>query len=319
MKEKVKFIEGGFPLANRIWFEVDENLTKSKVKNFIEEHLCSIPESLTLETHLYVDKPSEKTNDNLIEILKDIYQFKIGYEKSFPIVSIYYPYHNLDDDILSRINECDKHRPGIRLYILVRDNDLPIDKSLSSLRELAGTLFDKQQKSQDIGLDVTLYFLIERDSQKLDQFFDLRRLTYTWDTSINIKRPLLQVSPHISIERNEVEKLGKYIQKESESVNTFDTLCGLTNLLVRYKENKTVPTQYIPLGGCGAGVSERKLSGKGLSTSCFFSSKSLLEKVNFDQCKECDHVSNCTGCLLMCTEFGECKLKNVFDIYSQMV
>lgn len=315
MEEQLKFIEGGFPLVNRVWIEIDENSTRTKVIEFIRQYVSTMIESLTLEVHFYVKSTSEESNNNLIDCIKEAYQFKVGYEKSFPIVSIFYPYKSLDDKILSRINECDTYRPGIKLYVLATDNDVPKEKSLSEMRIMAEELYDKVQRSQSIGIDSTLFLYLENDTQKLEQLFEIRRLAFTWDTSSSMKKPLLQVAPNLKIGKSEVEKLSKYIKKEDGLDGILDTLCGFTSLLYRYNENKSVPTEYVPLGGCGAGVSEKKLCSNGSITSCFFLSEDIIGKDAFEKCKKCSHVSNCTGCILKCTSHENCELKDIFDVF----
>lgn len=315
----LQFIEGGVPMTNRIWFEVDDSLNKSMVMEILNEHIQSSPQCFSLETNFFISKASDQINNNLIDILQDIYQIKVGYEKSFPVVSIYYPFAELDQNTLQRINDRDLYRPGIHLYLLVTEHDLFPDNSLSSMRDLAGKIFTKVLDSQDLALDTTVYLLLTDDPDQLDHLLELRRLIYTWDTSVNINKPLVQVSPLVKFNSNMTEKLGRYIHKEGDLLAITNTLCGLTSLMVRYRENNSVPTKYIPLGGCGAGVSEKKYRGDGMPPSvCFYACSTFRNDV-FKECQNCNHVANCTGCFLMCTELPQCSLKDVFDTYAKTI
>ncbi|SFR97059.1 hypothetical protein [Anaeromicropila populeti] len=313
MSDTIRFTENSFPMTNRIWVDMSMNTTKEKVLEFIENHIEEMPEAINLEIHLYVSDPSETTDRNMEEILKEVYQYKTGYEKSFPIVSIYYPETSLKNEMIDTINELDIYRPGTRLYIIVTDEELPQIKTLADERAMAENLFKKIVYSQQLGLDTTLLFNVEKNPDTIETCLDIRRYVYTWDTSIDIKRPLIQVNPCLTLNKNHTKLLLNYIEQENGLTGIFNVLCGYTTLLARYIQNQKVPATIVPLLSCGTGISEKTLCKDGKIVDCFYAKNTLDKKDILEKCKTCEQVEGCTGCMCVIDMGKNCRLSELFQ------
>lgn len=315
-----EFLYDNISLTSRLIFNVDECMDASMILNEIEKFISSNHAYQLLQVHFNIKKHAKGVETILYEVLDEIYKFKMGYEKKYSEVSIYYPYSDLNEDIIDAINQRDKHRPGINLYIVFDEDDLPRDNSIDAIREICKQNFHLYECASNLGLNTNFYLKLEKNVDNLTQLLEVRRFIYTWDTSIEIEKPIIQISPNLMSEDENVERLVDTMMELKGEQGILDAPCGLMTIFSRYHENMQIPGVYIPLGACGAGSCGRCYHSTKQSTVCSYSNLNIVDDSVFEECKNCPYVKDCTGCVHMLNiGNGNCQLKKMYSYIEQKI
>nr|WP_315023243.1 hypothetical protein [uncultured Aminipila sp.] len=318
VNKRYEFLYDNISLTSRLIFNVDENMGAEKILNEIEEFISSNHAYQLLQAHFIIKKHVKGVESILYGVLDEIFKFKMGYEKKYPEVLIYYPYSDLNEDIINAINQRDKYRPGINLYIVFDEEDLPNDNSIGAIRDICKHNFNLYKYASNLGINTNFYLKLEKNVENLAQLLVVRRFIYTWDTSIDIQKPIIQISPELISDEDNIVQLVDTMMELKDDQGILDIPCGLMTIFSRYHENMKIPGIYIPLGACGAGSCERCYHSTNQGTVCYYSSLNTVEDSVFEECKNCPYVKDCTGCVHMLNlGDGNCQLKKMYSYIEQ--
>ncbi len=298
----VKFVKAECSLTKRIWVEVDRDLSVNKTITQIKKIIGNPLESSALQIKMVLKEKDRKLEDCLIQLIKEIHSIKVGYEKSYPLISVFMPYTYADEDFISALQEVDLYRPGIQIFLSLTEEALAEGNDIDFLRVVAGEIYERERLCAKNYLDTNTVFLMEKDASRWNDFLLLSRLLYTYNTADDVKRPVIQISPKIEISEELKQKVLDYIRETPDIWSLLDIMCGFITLILKEKEFEKLKTHYVVLNSCGAGVYEFKIKNE-QSAFCYYADYKEPYHQDFD-CKSCDYVKGCTGCGIL--NIGDC-------------
>lgn len=306
-----KFLFDNLSLTNRMNFVINKDSCAECILKQIDNYTKDAFKAESLQVHFLMSKEGESLSKVLIDVLKNIYDFKMGYEKKYPIVSIYYFCKNIDENIIAEINKYDKYRPGINLYLALDEDDILAD-SVNDSRLVCKNSYSLFNTAKELGINTNFLLYLNKDVNRFEDMIEMRRLLYTWDTSIEMNKPIIQIAPKLIPNMGD-ELLQRVIDIEEDN-NIYDIPCGLMTIIRGFKESRGMPSEYIPLNACGAGKSKVCYQAD-KDTICYQSNLNNVSNQLFDLCKGCEYVGNCNGCAHMINvSNGSCALKRVYSL-----
>lgn len=314
--QATRCLDGAFPLSNRVWVEIGQSSGCDTVMDQIDRHLASISSPMQLETRLLMTDSSPEARATLLGILPRVYRLRTGLERRAPRVFIESAIDHLDRPLLESVNEHDRHRPGIRIIATITESQLEPHAPIAELRERAAPVVRLLRTCHELALDAVTCFLLERDSDLLDSLLELRRITYTLDTSLPMRWPILQIAPTVSAPEisDLVDPLIAYVGEGESALATLEARCGLITLLIRASESLGLPATQVPLLSCGAGQSEITLRADRPCTCCLYSARESIPLTVLAPCTTCPHLGLCTGCIVALDSQAEpCSYRPILD------
>ncbi|QHI71445.1 hypothetical protein [Aminipila terrae] len=307
----VKFINAECSLSKRFWIEVDQELSVSKTIAQIRKLLGSPIECSVLQIKLVIKEEYDRLEENLTELIKELQLMKVGYEKSYPLISVFIPYSYLNERLAGVIQDVDLYRPGIKIFITLTEKHLERKGNVDSLRQNAKLIYEKEKICMKHYLDVNAILLLEEDISYLEDILLLGRLLYTYNTADDVKRPIIQVHPRLELSSEEKRKLVEHIHENENIFDILDVMCGLVTFLLKEKEYSSLRgASCVILNSCGAGVYEFKVKND-QNTFCYYAGfEETFHKDN--DCISCEQVRCCTGCGLL--NVKTCSAKNLMEL-----
>lgn len=300
-----KLVYADTSLSKRYWVFLNDSSNAEYILDSIKESIGDCLKCAAVYVQIVLEQGSRKVV--LRTLINMLHEIKVGYEKTYPLVSVFIPMKMATQNHLSTIAECDIYRPGIKIYPIFSDVDLK-GKDIASLREHASEILEVFKRCKQVYMECDVILLVEKQIENLQCMIKLCNYAYTYDTAEDLKMPLLQVSPTLTFVKDTATLLRSFIACHDRIQNIYNIMCGATTMVLRYDENKKINTGVIVLNGCGAGCFEHAIKASGLSY-CFYAEEFDKSEIWQKECESCDVASNCTGCKLLTGE-GNCRIKN---------
>ncbi len=315
----IKFIEGASPLNKRIWVDIDNSTNIEEVLKNVEQNI-SLKTTYQLQFNLNVLGNQKELHTVIEEIITRIQKITVSYSSRFPEIAVFVASNLINEELINLINAHDKYRPGITLNVMIPDSVIEslVPINLTQKRKIAGEIIEHCKLCDKVALNYNIFLYVKENTDFLSDLIDLGKIVYTYDTSLDVPRPYLNINP-----KAKIDNLPHFDKEVSEFLDMDDSQsflqgpCGFLNFYFRQKVNKSLDGNIIPLFSCGISQSEQCYTNNTSKLCMHCDSEVILDEYK-DVCKKCEHVCLCTGChSILEGDSQHCNFKNILDMHKK--